>query len=133
MALYVTDTHPLIWYATNHHAKLSRKVLRIFSDATHEEALVYVPAAVLWEISVLLKRGRVPLWEPFEHWARALLAQGGFDLAPLDLQVIAEASYLTFNGDPFDAVIVATARLKELPLITKDQEITTAGMVEIAW
>jgi hypothetical protein len=32
----------------------------------------------------------------------------------------------SFNGDPFDAVIVATAVLKDLPLITSDQAIVAS-------
>lgn len=61
MSLYVTDTHPLVWYATGEHRQLSRKALRAFNAASQEEALIYVPAFVLWEIAVLLKVG-VLLW-----------------------------------------------------------------------
>jgi PIN domain nuclease of toxin-antitoxin system len=47
--------------------------------------------------------------------------------------MIAEASRLTFTHDPFDSAIVATARLKDLPLITKDQQVISARVVEVAW
>ena len=133
MAVYVTDTHPLLWYASGHHAKLSKKALRIFNEAVRDRALIYVPAVVLWEIALLNKSRRIQLREPFDQWAAALLARRGFDLAPLDLQVVAEAINLTFNDDPFDAVIVATAKIKDLSLITKDVEITNAQVVEVAW
>lgn len=133
MPVYVTDTHPLLWYASGAHHKLSRRALRVFKEASEAQVLVYVPAAALWEASIVIREGRVPLREPFAHWGSALLRQAGFDLAPLDLDVIVEASYLSFDNDPFDATIVATARLKDLPLITKDQAITEAGIVDIAW
>jgi len=133
MAVYVTDTHPLLWYAGGHHAKLSKKVLRIFNEAMRDQALIYVPAVVLWEVALLDKGRRIQLREPFDQWASALLSRRGFDLAPLDLPVVVEAVTLSFNDDPFDAAIVATARVNDLPLITKDVEITDAQMVEVAW
>ena len=73
------------------------------------------------------------LREPLEQWTAALFAQPGFDCALLGLEVILEASRLDFNDDPFDAAIAAVARLRNLPLITRDEQITQAGVVEIAW
>ena len=133
MPVYVTDTHPLVWYATAHHKKLSPKVLRLFREADQDLALIYVSAAVLWEITVLLKAGKVRLFEPFAQWAAALLAKRGFELAPLDLAVVTESLHLALLDDPFDAAIVATAKLKDLPLITKDKLITDSQIVEVAW
>ena len=133
MSVYVTDTHPLVWYATSQHTKLTRKVIRIFDQASHDQAMIYVPAVVLWEISFLVKAGRLGLQQPYAQWASALTARRGFDLAPLDLEVIAEAHQLTFTDDPFDAAIVATSRIKDLPLITKDAVVTDSGIVEVVW
>jgi PIN domain nuclease of toxin-antitoxin system len=133
MAAYVTDTHPLIWYASGLHARLPRRVIRIFEDASRGRVLVYVPALALLEISILMRSGRIRLREPFELWVGALFALAGFDLAPLDLSVIVESNALGFTRDPFDTSIVATARVKDIPLITKDAEIADSHLVEIAW
>lgn len=133
MPLYVSDTHPLLWYASRARTRLSKRALRIFEDASHAEALIYIPAIALWEASIVLREGRVPLYEPFEDWASDLLSQPGFDLSPLDLEVITEAAALGFTNDPFDAAIVATARVRGLPLITKDSAISESGVVNIAW
>ena len=61
MSVYVTDTHPLVWYATNKQAKLSKKALSAFNAASRQEALIYVPSFVFWEIAMLLKVGRISL------------------------------------------------------------------------
>jgi PIN domain nuclease of toxin-antitoxin system len=37
------------------------------------------------------------------------------------------------EADPFDRVIVATARYHALPLITRDQAITRSGLVDAVW
>jgi PIN domain nuclease of toxin-antitoxin system len=129
---YVTDTHPLIWYATGKHGQLSKKALSAFNAASRDEALIYVPAFVLWEIAMLLKVGRIALQEEFSDWAEQLIVQRGFDLAPFDIRMVTEAYYYPF-ADPFDSVIAATAAVMDLPLITKDQGISDSQLVDIYW
>lgn len=133
MSVYVTDSHPLVWYAAGHHTKLSKKALRVFNAASRHQALIYVPAVVFWEIALLSKLGRIILREPFSQWAALLLAKGGFEIIPLDPEAIACAVTLTFNDDPFDAVIVASAMTRDLPLITKDTAVVDANIVDILW
>ena len=132
MSLYVTDTHPLVWYATGKHAKLSKKALRAFNAAAREEALIYVPGFVLWEVAVLLKIGCIALNEDYGEWAEHLVAQPGFELADFSVQVTTEAYTYPFL-DPFDGVITATAKVMDLPLITKDMEIDESRLVEVYW
>ena len=91
MSAYVTDTHPVVWYATGKHRQLSSKVLRAFQAAAGAEALIYVPVFVLWEMAMLLKIGRLALQEPYGAWAEHLLVQPGFALAVVDVRMLAEA------------------------------------------
>jgi PIN domain nuclease of toxin-antitoxin system len=133
MSVYVTDTHPLIWYAANEKAKLSKKALRVFDRAWANQAFIYVPAPVLWEIALLIKAGQIRLPQPFAQWAAALGSQPGFEIALLDAAVLETALNVRINGDPFDEVIVATALTLDLPLITKDVAITESQMVEVSW
>ena len=132
MSLYVTDTHPLVWYASGQRHKLSKRVIRIFEGADRNTVLVYVPAMVLWEVYTLIRKRRVELRQPFDHWAQ-MLPRRGFEVVPVDLPLVLEARWLTFSRDPFDLSIVATAKLKDLPLITKDETIREAGVVEETW
>jgi PIN domain nuclease of toxin-antitoxin system len=60
-------------------------------------------------------------------------AQKGVDLVEFGLDVIVQLHRLRFHGDPFDRAIVATAKLMDLPLITKDEMIVSAKLVDIAW
>jgi PIN domain nuclease of toxin-antitoxin system len=133
MSVYVTDAHPLIWYVTSQRNKLSSRALGAFQDAERGEAFIYIPAGALWEISRLEKEGKITLNKPYVTWARDLLDKSCFECVPIDETVVAEARNYAFNRDAFDASIVATARLKDLPLITKDSAITNSGLVEIWW
>lgn len=131
--MYVTDTHPLVWFARGAHGRLSRRALRIFEAAMRDEALIYVPAAGLWEIGILHKIGQIDLREPFDRWSERLLARRGFDLAAHDVRVISQSLAYGFTDDIFDAAIAATASVLDLPLITRDTVISKAGVVSILW
>ena len=133
MAIYVTDTHPLIWYSSEKYRQLSTKARRAFDRASRSEALIWIPAMAIWEAGLLQKIGRVRLKPSFEHWADALAAQAGFAIAALDLDLISKSLEIAPHADLFDAGIVATARQKGAPLITKDELITRRGSVEIFW
>jgi PIN domain nuclease of toxin-antitoxin system len=133
LSVYVTDTHPLIWYTAGKHSQLSPRVVRIFDAAFAGRSLIVIPSPVLWEISFLVEHDKIRLREPFHHWAAALAMRRGIDVAALGLDVIAEAHSLRFLGDPFDRTIVATAKLMGVPLLTKDQIIADANIVEIVW
>jgi PIN domain nuclease of toxin-antitoxin system len=130
VSVYVTDTHPLVWYATGKHRQLSHKVLRAFHAALDAEALIYVP--VLWEIAMLLKVGRIARQEPYGDWAEHLLARPGFALPAVDVRMLAEAYYYPFP-DPFDSVITATAKVMDLPLMTNDAEINASQLADVYW
>lgn len=132
MSVYVTDTHPLVWYATSKHRQLSRKVLRAFQTAAGDEALIYVPVFVLWEIAMLLKVRRIALNEPYGDWVEHLLAQPGYALASVDARIMTQAYMYPFT-DPFDSVIIATAKVMDLPLLTKDTEISGSRLADVYW
>lgn len=133
MAIYVTDTHPLLWYSTRTYRKLSPKVQRLFDRASRGEVLIWLPAMAIWEAALLEKIGRIRFDRSFSYWLGGLLAQPGFAFAPLDQNLIASNLEIIPNSDLFDAGIVATARYKEAPLITRDGAITNSKAVEVFW
>ena len=133
MSVYVTDTHPLLWYSTGAHRKLSPEVLRIFKKAQNGEVLIWVPAMALWEAGLLERIKRIQFKLPFREWAHALISQPGFALAPLDNDVVTSGLAIQLSLDIFDLAILATARAKDLPLMTKDSAITQSKAVEVIW
>ena len=56
--MFVTDTHPLIWFSTGKYSQLSPKVLSAFEKTDAGESLIYIPAVVLWEIAILQNLGK---------------------------------------------------------------------------
>jgi PIN domain nuclease of toxin-antitoxin system len=99
--------------------------------AENGKTCILTPAPVLWEVSILDKAGHITLSKLFEQWLRDLLQNPCFDRIPLDADIISESHSYNFNSEIFDAAIVATARLRDIPLITKDAAIINSGLVEI--
>ncbi len=132
--MYVTDTHPLIYYSTNQKNKLSKKALKIFTDCEERKNVIYIPAAVLLESSTLMKVGKVKIKNlNFSLWCDNLFKHSNFLFLPLEAEHIIEAHSYHFHNDIFDLLIVATAKILDVPLITKDSVITDANVIDVVW
>ena len=56
----VSDTHPLIFPAAG-GGRLGRRAAAFFERCERQEAVLYVPAPVIWECSLLSRVARVNL------------------------------------------------------------------------
>jgi PIN domain nuclease of toxin-antitoxin system len=82
-----------------------------------------VPAISVWEVAMLASKGRLELKPDAERWIRANL-QPPVRLEPLHPEISLESCRLeNFHGDPADRLIVATALVLGVPLITADRQI----------
>ena len=132
--LYVTDTHPLVFFSTGKRQRLGRNARRIFRQAERGQARIVIPVTVLEEILRLSEDGRIRLAVPFSE----LIARYGQESGPFFIQdytpdiLLQAASYPSIR-DPFDRVIVATAATLGYPLITHDGFLHDEGFVPVVW
>ncbi len=133
MAEYVTDTHPLLWFAGASRGHLSREVHRIFRRCEAGTDIVYVPAAVVWETAYLLHAGHIRMPLTFETWWEDQFLRPSLVFLPLSLDQLFEARSAMNLGDFFDELIVGTARAQRLPLITRDLRIAESQLVQTRW
>ncbi len=133
--MLVTDSHPLVWYILNsENRKLSKKVRTAFDDAVSGRQAIVIPSAVIWEISLNLKSGgSIQLGVSFSEFVERLSQITTFIEQPISNEIVAASHDLDFHDDPFDGLIVATAVVKELPLITNDSVIHRAKPCELYW
>ncbi len=131
-AAAVTDTHPLLFHAAGGRG-LGRRAAAHFGAAEARQALVYVPAGVIWEVSLLARAGRVNLRRPLRAFFDDLFSNPAYQPYDLTSEQVYLADELRFNRDPFDALIVAAARALDLPLLTRDGDIRGSGAVKIIW
>ncbi|HEY5616398.1 MAG TPA: type II toxin-antitoxin system VapC family toxin [Vicinamibacterales bacterium] len=128
----VTDTHPLIYHAAGGRG-LSERAAAFFERCERQDAVLYVPAAVIWECTLLSRVARINLRRTVRAFFDDLFSNPAFH--PLDLtpEQIYVADELRFTRDPFDALVCAAARTLELPLVTRDGDIRESGVVKIEW
>jgi PIN domain nuclease of toxin-antitoxin system len=82
-----------------------------------------VPAISVWEVAMLASKGRLELKPDVDRWIRTNL-QPPVRLEPLHPEISLESCRLEdFHGDPADRLIVATALVLGVPLITADRQI----------
>jgi PIN domain nuclease of toxin-antitoxin system len=129
---YVTDTHPLLFFASSDR-RLSRKAAAHFEACEERSALTYVPMAVLWECSLLARRGRIELRPSFRRFFEDLFSNPAYQPLELTVEQIFLAEETRPNDDPFDALICAAARSLSLPLLTRDADIEESGLVKVVW
>jgi PIN domain nuclease of toxin-antitoxin system len=128
----VTDTHALLYHA-GRHSRLGPRAAAHFARAEARQALVYVPAAVIWEVGLVARSARVNLRRTVRGFFDDLFTNPAYQPYDLTAVQIFDADELRINDDPFDALICAAARDLALPLMTRDTAIERSGVVTIIW
>jgi PIN domain nuclease of toxin-antitoxin system len=97
------------------------------------EAPLCVPDICLWEIATLVSLGRLRPAIPLREWLSQATAAPLVRVVPIDPVIAAEVSALpdSFHRDPGDRLIVATARVLRLPLLTADARIRLSGLAHV--
>ncbi len=127
------DTHALLWWQAE-----SDRLSRVALAAIRAADRVLVSPITCWEVAMLVGKGRVALDRPVEQWVSDLLAGSQVGAAELTPAVAVAAGQLDgFHGDPADRLIYATAAIRGVPLVTKDDRLRDfaagRGDVEIRW
>ena len=128
----VTDTHPLIYYSGGGRG-LSRRAASFFESCERQQAVLYVPAVVVWECALLARAARVNLRRTPRAFFEDLFTNPAFHPFDLTLDQIFMADEVRIGRDPFDNLICAAARSLDLPLITRDGNIRESAAVRVLW
>ncbi len=122
------DTHIWLW-ATREPEKLSRRVQTRIQDARND---IWVSPLSLWETILLAREGRLKRMPSVEEWFQESKRNLNIKDANLTFAVVREgATFRLPHDDPFDHLLVATARHYKLTFVTVDQRIIDSGSVDI--
>lgn len=130
MALYVADTHALVWYWTK-SPQLSPHVLSIFRESVNGLHTIVIPAIVLAEVMDITEKKRVPL--SFRSLLARLEKGANFAIFPLTTEIIRTAATIKLRGELHDRLIVATAKWLDANVLSKDERIKEGGIVPVIW
>jgi PIN domain nuclease of toxin-antitoxin system len=116
------DTHAWVWWV--HGDSRLPGSLRDVVDRHQSEGLG-LSVISCWEVAKLVQVGRLLLPCPVTEWLDQALAYPGIRLLPLSPGIVVESTQLpgTFHRDPADQLIVATARVLQVPIVTVDERI----------
>jgi len=123
------DTHAVIWSLMD-DPRLGSSARSLIAVAAKSDLIV--SDLVLLEASMLVAKGRVQLTCSCEQLLAKIVAS--FRIVPIDPRIAHLALTLDLpHGDPFDRVIAATAKIHQVPLLTRDRNIACCDVVETVW
>lgn len=114
------DTHIWLWSLLD-PGRLTRRVAR---EMEREDAELWLSPISVWELLILVDRGRVRLASPPDEWVTISLQRVPFQEAPVTHEVALETRNVQlYHRDPADRFLVATARVFDLKLVTADERL----------
>ena len=124
------DRHAWIWWI-NQDTRLGTAAIRML-DQLQGDQRPFISAISLWEVAMLVERGRLGLDVPLREWLDAAAHPRSVQIAPITPAIAAAVAGLpaSFHRDPADRIIVATCREMVLPLLTHDTKIIRSRLVK---
>jgi PIN domain nuclease of toxin-antitoxin system len=127
---FLLDTHIVIRWLSD-PKKLSREQSRTLDEAVRNGERLGVSAISFLEMA-LLAEGRQRIITGLHELTHQLETNPAFRIIPLSAEIAHEVTALGSSlRDPADRVIVATARIHRLRLLTSDQRIVESDLVPV--
>jgi PIN domain nuclease of toxin-antitoxin system len=124
------DTHAWVWWLDRPDL-LSKRAVREIEGA----AELGVSAISCWEVGMLVAKGRMRLSVDVGLWVNEAVAQPRISLLPLSPGVAVLSTRLPeeVNQDPADRILVATAMVHGLPVLTRDRRLRALKSIKTVW
>jgi PIN domain nuclease of toxin-antitoxin system len=120
----ILDTHVWLWAVEGNVARLNAPVRAAIERAAAAGQLL-ASAISVWELAMLVRKGRLTLATPLEQWIRASQQAPGLQLVAVGPEIALDSVTLPdfdAHKDPADRIIIATARRYGV-LVTSDDAI----------
>lgn len=122
LIVILLDTHVWLWWMSD-HPRLDDAMRKHIRDYQAEG--IGISLISCWEVAKLVEVGRLSLSQPVSQWIEAALTAPGTRLLDFTLPIAIESTQLPqpFHRDPADQILVATARVLDIPILTADDKI----------
>ncbi len=128
--MLLLDTCTLLWLAGDQKG-LSATARALIADNADG---LFVSAISAFEIAVKHRGGRLELPIEPSEWFPAALKHHGINEVPVDSCVAIRATELPpLHRDPCDRIIIATAQIESLRILTPDQRISAYPDADVRW
>src|SRR5258708_12951016 len=115
--MLLLDTCTLVWMDSD-PGSLS---LQARQEIGNHAAALFVSSVSALELAIKIRKGKLTLPMPLEKWFPGVLAAHGLNEIAIDWRVGAETGALPLlHSDPFDPLIIATAKFRNLSIVSPD-------------
>lgn len=115
--MIVLDTHIWVKWIINGNSALTTTVVNALTDDSHWA----VSAISCFEVSLLVKQGKLQLPVPVDVWIKEALDNSGIDSLPITCDILYKAAILSdIHRDPADRIIISTALVHNAKLASMD-------------
>ena len=128
--MLLLDTHALIWLATDldQLTETAKSAIRFHSAELHVSAITAL------EIGLLTQCGKLSWGDDPQALYRRAIEHHCIKELPVDSDIAWRSAQLPFiHRDPFDRIIIATAKKHGMTILTKDRIIPTYPRVKAIW
>lgn len=94
-----------------------------------ETERLFISDIVLWELAMLIQRGRLELDMDGAAFRRSMRY---LTVLPISVRIARQSTALDFRADPADEIIAATSIVEGMPLMTRDKKILMSKIVPLA-
>ena len=127
---YLIDTAVLLWTIFNKMEKISPETGKILASPDHT---IILSAVCTWEIAIKYSLGKLMLRTDPVELIEGLFLRHNLQRLPITHEHTLATAKLPFHHkDPFDRLLIAQAKIEELPIITPDGHFRLYG-VDVIW
>ncbi|MBU4528557.1 MAG: type II toxin-antitoxin system VapC family toxin [Hoeflea sp.] len=122
----ILDTCAMIWISQDE--KIDETAAELVDAAALDNSLS-ISAMSAWEMGMLVAKGRLPSRIPPLRWFNEFLDVSGVKIEDALPDILVASSFLPapIHNDPMDRILIATARERDLTIVTRDRAILTYG------
>ena len=128
--MYVTDAHAFLWFLSEDE-RLGKRALEIFRACDKGKEIIVIPSIVLLECMYVCEKKRIGI--EFREIIQKIQGTLNYPIYPLDEEIVLECQDVSEIAEAHDRIIVATTKLLNAKLITKDVSITNSNIVKTLW
>lgn len=130
--MIILDTHIWVWLVQEAKQLRPSQIAAILAQENDDAGVIGICATTLWEVAMLVQRGRIRLSTDLPDWFENALAYPRLRVINMSPAIAIQSANLPGNAqlprdeqirDPSDQIIVATAILNNCPLVTSDGKI----------
>jgi len=123
------DTHAWVWWLNRARGLGARAFAAL--DGLAPDDRPFLADISIWEVAMLVQRGRLVLSEPLADWLEAASHPRVVTVVPISAAIAAASAELPAAlRDPADRLIVATSRSIQAPLLTHDVAIVRTRLAK---